>query len=640
MKFLFCIFSLAIVFNTVAQTTGEKDSLKTIILDDEVVVSAFRQNSDAFMRPESVSNLTKKEIARRVPMSTPDLASVLPGVWMQQTNLGGGSPFIRGLTGYQTLIMIDGIRLNNSTFRSGPNQYLNTIDPYSIDNVEVLYGNGSVQYGSDAIGGTLYLSTTDPAFKADGFGFNGYVQGKYWSSNIEKTGRMGLQAADKGLAIAGGFTYQALGDIPSGNGGTPQVPTGYDDLGGDVKVKVKLSQKHHLTASYQHFKQNDVPLYHQVSDGKFKYYYFDPQQHQLGYIKWDSWYKKKAFQHTRLTLSGQQSIEGRRSQMTESELTKMDKDVVRTLGASFETFSQINDRWTASSGIEFYLDHINSASEITDTSTEEETSTRGLYPDGSSFASLALFSLHNVTFDRWILSFGARFNAFNISVTDTTFGDTHISPSALVGNLGVVYMLHPKHHLTASINTGFRAPNINDISSFGIADFRFEVPSYGLQPEKSVNTEIGYKHRSELWRGGVSLYNNFLFDIITNVPSEYNGSDSLQGFKVYQRKNSKKANIMGFEVYSEVNITRSLTASGNVAYAYGENITDEEPMRRIPPMNGRLALKYDYKQQAWVSGEWQIAGAQERLSPGDIVRQQNSRRRHARLEHRKYLPRL
>ena len=100
---------------------------------------------------------------------------------MQQTNLGGGSPFLRGLTGYHTLILIDGIRLNNSTFRSGPNQYLNTIDPLLINHVEVMKGQGSVPYGSDALGGTILLSSKSPDFSVTGNKLKGSLYGKYMS---------------------------------------------------------------------------------------------------------------------------------------------------------------------------------------------------------------------------------------------------------------------------------------------------------------------------------------------------------------------------------------------------------------------------------------------------------------------------
>jgi iron complex outermembrane receptor protein/hemoglobin/transferrin/lactoferrin receptor protein len=112
-----------------------------------------------FDTPEAVSVLTQKQLLQNAPRSTPEALMGLPGVWVQKTNHGGGSPFIRGLTGQQTLILIDGIRLNNATFRSGPNQYFNTIDPQSIAQIEVLRGSGSVQYGSDALGGVVHVLT-------------------------------------------------------------------------------------------------------------------------------------------------------------------------------------------------------------------------------------------------------------------------------------------------------------------------------------------------------------------------------------------------------------------------------------------------------------------------------------------------
>jgi len=137
-------------FQDLGLDTLNKD---TTIIYDELVISAHRQLSNKFDRPEAIYILGGEALSTNTPMSLAHAMSQMPGVWMQKTNHGGGSPFLRGLTGYQTLILIDGIRFNNSTFRSGPNQYLNTIDPYTLERIEILRGQGSVQYGSDAIGG-------------------------------------------------------------------------------------------------------------------------------------------------------------------------------------------------------------------------------------------------------------------------------------------------------------------------------------------------------------------------------------------------------------------------------------------------------------------------------------------------------
>ena len=86
------------------------------------------------------------------------------GVMMQRTGAGQASPFVRGLTGPQVLILVDGVRMNNSTFRYGPNQYFATIDPGTIERIEVVRGPQSVLWGSDAIGGVINVVTrsTDP----------------------------------------------------------------------------------------------------------------------------------------------------------------------------------------------------------------------------------------------------------------------------------------------------------------------------------------------------------------------------------------------------------------------------------------------------------------------------------------------
>ncbi len=88
-----------------------------------------------------------------------ELNREVPGVIVQKTGHGQGSPFLRGFTGFRTLLLIDGIRLNNSVFRDGPNQYWNTVDPFTIGQLEIIKGPSSVLFGSDAIGGTVNVVT-------------------------------------------------------------------------------------------------------------------------------------------------------------------------------------------------------------------------------------------------------------------------------------------------------------------------------------------------------------------------------------------------------------------------------------------------------------------------------------------------
>ena len=213
----------------------------TFILIKEVTVTANRQKSIAFDGTAAVSILNKQDLLYQAPMSMPDALVSAPSVWMQKTNHGGGSPFVRGLTGYQTLLLIDGIRFNNSTFRSGPNQYLNTIDPLMIDRIEVVRGQGSVQYGSDAIGGVVQMMSHTPRFSSEGTSWDGYLYGKYLSDDMEQTGRLSLDVGMKNTAISAGFTAKNLGDIVAGGSLGKLSPTGYNESSIDFKLLQKTN---------------------------------------------------------------------------------------------------------------------------------------------------------------------------------------------------------------------------------------------------------------------------------------------------------------------------------------------------------------------------------------------------------------
>lgn len=597
---------------------NDPDTLSTIYLNNSIIISAQRHQTEVFDRPESVGYLDKKQLKSVSPMSMPQALSYVPGVWMQKTNHGGGSAFVRGFTGYQTLLMMDGIRMNNSTYRSGPNQYLNSVDPLMISHVEVLRGGGSVQYGSDAIGGTIQLLSKDPVFSESGVKLGGDIYGKYWSSDMEKTVRGQVNLGSSKFAIVGGFTYKDLGDIKAGGDLGTLDPTGYDEYSMDFKGIYRFGTKHQITGAYQNMKQNNVPLYHKIVPGGYECYHFNPQQRDLAYLRFESFYPNKIVSQIQYTVSLQNSLEVREKQKTGSEIFVSEEDDVRTLGANVDIISKISETWNASTGVEYYHDNIGSSANYTNTETGESQDLRGLYPDGSTYDNFAIFSMHSFDLNRWNITAGLRYNFIQLQVEDTTFGNSKITPDALVGHVGAVYKINENHHLSALINSSFRAPNINDVSSFGIADFRFEVPSYDLKPETSLNKEIGYKIRYERFSAAFHVFHNKLNDIITNVPADYNGIDSLAGYKVYKRENVNEAAIYGGELELEAQLTPALVGFGNMSYTYGENISKGEPMRRIPPLNGRLGLRANFNSNFNLMAEWVFAAEQARLSSGDI----------------------
>jgi outer membrane cobalamin receptor len=188
---------------TVGKTYAQTDTATKTL--EEVIVTATRTEQKEKTIPYTVNTIKRNELNRFQPRTTPEALMGVTGVFVQKTNHGGGSAFLRGLTGNQTLILVDGIRLNNSTFRYGPNQYLNTIDAYSILQIEVVKGTGSVQYGTDALGGVIQVLTNEPQFKnQNDRRLTALAAGKFMTAGMEQTGRAELRySGERFAAILG-----------------------------------------------------------------------------------------------------------------------------------------------------------------------------------------------------------------------------------------------------------------------------------------------------------------------------------------------------------------------------------------------------------------------------------------------------
>lgn len=579
----------------------------------EVVVTASRYGTIQLKTPDPVRSLSTNSIKTFQTRTTAESLLLTPGVFVQKTNHGGGSPFVRGLTGNQTLMLVDGIRLSNATMRYGPNQYFNTIDVFSIGKIEVLRGNGSVQYGSDAIGGTIQTFSHDLSISGEPT-WKSTLLSRFATHGMEQTfhGNMNYSAS-KG-AFRGGVTWRNFGDIIGGDTTGRQVPTGYRELDFDLKGKILISPKSALTLAYQNVHQGNIPVYHKVALENYAINKMDPQNRELVYLRLNQDLNSGILKSTVVTASYQHSLEVRELRKNGSSSLRTETDDVKSLGFSVEFLSSAGKTWSASSGLEIYSDFVKSNRIDNDISTGESVYKRGLYPDGSSMTSLALFSMHTMELDKWILSAGARFNAFMIRVDDENEGQVTLKPSALVGNLALLRELTSFSSLFISANTGFRAPNIDDLGTLGIVDFRYETPNYDLKPEHSFQYQAGYKYRSPSLKGELYIYRNNLSDLIVRnrIPG-----DTIEGYPVYIKENVERAFISGVETAWELVVRRSLTLSGSLTYTYGQNITKNEPARRIPPLFGRLAAEYNRNNWRF-NIEMQSAGRQNRLAAGDI----------------------
>ncbi|HEY7512158.1 MAG TPA: TonB-dependent receptor, partial [Vicinamibacteria bacterium] len=396
-----------------------------------------------------------------------------------------------------------------------------------------------------------------------------------------------------------------------------RAPSGYDERAADVKAAARLGDRHLLTAAYQHVHQSDVPRWDQVAQRGFSLYSFDPQVRQLAYAQVQSGFASGWVEALSGTVSFHRSDETRVRQTRGSAVLVRERDVVDTLGASVQARARTFAGWTLTLGAEVYHDEVESGREDTDTATGAATPRRGLYADGAVATSSAAFASGRWERGRLAVDLGARYNRHALRATDASFGAVDVTPSALVGSAGAAFAVASGHRAFATVGQGFRAPNVDDVSTLGLFDFGVEVPSPRLRPERAWSYELGWKARTSRLAGVVSAYRMELRDLIDRVPDTFEGSPFHEGQRVYRRANVGRAYVEGVEAEAEWSATRDLTAFGNLAYTYGQLVTSDQPMRRIPPLNGLVGLRWTGTRRLEVDGRLRFAGRQDRLAPGD-----------------------
>jgi iron complex outermembrane receptor protein/hemoglobin/transferrin/lactoferrin receptor protein len=616
------------------------------------------------------SVVTRARLDERMPRSTPDALRYEPGVSIQQTAHGQASPYVRGMTGQQVMHVFDGVRMNNGIFRQGPNQYFFTVDAYTLDRLEVVRGSASTLYGSDALGGAILAFPREPALgpSGDALELHPTLYGRLASADLERGGRAELELALHGetaLLIGGGYreTERLESGGVVGNPGrrVPSVPrfesdgrtqlgTGFREATFDARVVRRVLGKLRLVGAVYGFREFDAPRTDQCPPPEApisECLEIEEQFRTLAYValRGDA---AAAMEDLDLNVSYQRHDELRVNARPRSFVRTEYDNGLWTLGAALRAATRPvalpgGGHARVRYGAEAYRDAVESsaAQELTDpallaTFEPDELRfaySRGQYLDGSVYLNSGLFAeLELAPIEALTLHAGARASAVGANVPqDPASGSAAATPrwAAAVGRTGAALNVHPDVALRLNFDQGFRAPNLDDLSSRQQVGPGFQFENAELEPERTNTLELGVETSPgplslELW-----TFATWLDDAITRVVREQADcpprTDACRASRTqFQLVNAHAtAVVLGAEAAATATLPAGVSLRATYAYARGDGEApdgERVPLSRVPPMNGSVEARYRPADSGlYVAAAVRWALAQRRLAPSDLA---------------------
>ncbi len=579
-----------------------------------------------FDNPRAIDIITPQRLIEKAPLDMGQALEQETGVLIQRTGRGQSSPYVRGLTGQQVLILVDGVRMTNATFRSGPNQYFNTIDPTMVERVEVIRGPGSVLYGSDAIGGVINVVTKGANQTGYNYLTGGTIQ-RFSSADLGYTGRVSVEGWTESIGFYGGGTYGNFNNLDIG--GTPDAPAGFD-VGrqpatswrynaADLKVTYAVDPSSEIIFGLQHYRGEDIFRSDRYPANRESI--FDPQVRDLYYLRFQGISDTGLADFYQVTTSFHRFDELRKDR---DFRTGANPDLVsersffdEQFGLTFTFMKNLDLAGTISYGFDWYHDEIGSARRDTDYSNDPPTSVdrAGEIPDDAFYSRYGGFVQWDVWLtDRMLLSSGLRYQHITAVATVEANGVTgHIDPEYQdwVGNIGLTYRLTDRVNLIGSISEGFRAPNLDDLATInGNVFVGTQLPNPNLAPERSITYELGAKYDGERFHAQTFVWWNDLQNYIdTSAPNNMLLLDRTNGH----------AYLNGVEFSGEYLLTDTWSVYGNYWYTYGRNLDADEPLSRIPPQQGIVGLRRRWNEgRDWFDVYAWLVDKQDRLSARDV----------------------
>ncbi len=603
-----------------------------------VVVAATRWSQHPSGIPFQITSVTAKEVNLQNPQTAADLLGISGKVFIQKSQQGGGSPMIRGFATNRLLYTVDGVRMNTAIFRSGNIQNVINIDPFATQKTEVLFGPGSVIYGSDAIGGVMNFQTLTPQLSvSEEKLIIGKANLRFASANHEKAGHFDLNAGWKKWAMVSSFSYWDFGDLRMGSYGPdeylrpfyvqrqdsadvlianddPKVqrPSAYSQINMMQKLRFKPNKNWDFqygfhfseTSEYSRYDRhiryrNGMPRYGEWSYGPQKWLMNNLNVFHKGnsglYNQMTIRLAQQVFEESRIDRDINHPERHIRSEKVDAYSVNL--DLKKAVGKNLEFFY----------GLEAVRNDVNSTGTDEDIETGETMPGPSRYPQSTSSTYAAYLSGQFDLSEKAVLHVGVRYSRFLLDANfDTTFYDfpfttAKINDGAISGSLGLVYRPSEDWVVNVVGSTGFRAPNVDDLGKvFDSEPGAVTVPNPGLEAEYAYNAEIGIaKVFGKTVKIDLTAFHTWLQNAMVRRDYTLNGRDSIiyDGTlsRVQAIQNAAFATVFGIQAGVEIKLPGGFGFTSDFNYQAGEEQLDNgetSPARHAAPWFGTSRLTY------------------------------------------------
>ncbi len=636
----------------------------------EVVLSASKFAQSKKNISQKIVGISSDLVALTNPQTSADLLEKSGQVFVQKTQLGGGSPIIRGFATNRLLITLDGVRFNTAIFRGGNVQNVISIDPFTVDRTEVILGPGSVVYGSDAVGGVLNFYTKRPKFsRNDKLAVSGNAFARLSSANQENTGHFDISLGTKKWAFLTSASYSDFEDQRQGSNGPSdfdridfvrringedvvlqnedvddQIGSGFSSYSFAQKIRFQPNSLWDFNLSILYSTTSDYDRYDRLFQRdendqlEFAEWFFGPQEWFLSSLQINKEGNGKLYDRVQATASYQYFEESRNDRRFGNNSLRTRAERVNVFSGSLDFIKTLrNPRNKLFYGAEYVYNHVNSNGSRRDIETGafELTSTR--YPDGSDWQSLAAYVSGQFQLSPKLkLNTGLRYNQIFIFADfrgnnlffDFPFEESNLSFGNVTGSAGLNYFLSKTVTLKTNLSTAFRAPNIDDLGKvFDSDDGDLVIPNPDLREEYAYNGEVGaFFNFGNYIKLDVNAYYTILDDALVRRDFTLNGSPVLEDngevFDIEAIQNASTSQIWGFEAGIDINLAK-ITPGLKITSQYNiiRGTQEEEdgslvPVRHVSPDFGNTHLIYS--RGKWTFDAYAVYNAQfefEDLSP-------------------------